>query len=61
MNKELAASAVKTSPPVAYSAWLWLTSHDINWYVAALTFVYIGMQVYVFARDRVFHRGAVEE
>jgi hypothetical protein len=39
---DIAASAVKVAPPVGVNYWLWLTGHDINWYVAAATLVYIG-------------------
>ncbi|WP_197419627.1 hypothetical protein [Burkholderia sp. TSV86] len=34
MKSEVIASAMKTVPAVGSNFWLWLTSHDINWYVA---------------------------
>jgi hypothetical protein len=48
---DIAASAVKVAPPVGVNYWLWLTGHDINWYVAAATLVYIGLQSYYLVRN----------
>jgi hypothetical protein len=44
MKSEIIASAVKAAPAVGSNFWLWLTSHDINWYVALATLGYIGLQ-----------------
>jgi hypothetical protein len=49
--KEIAASAVKAVPPIGANWWLWLQSHDINWYVAAATIVYIGLQGFYLIRN----------
>ncbi|KVE34286.1 hypothetical protein [Burkholderia sp. TSV86] len=46
MKSEVIASAMKTVPAVGSNFWLWLTSHDINWYVAVATLAYIGLQAY---------------
>lgn len=48
---DLAASAVKAAPPVGANYWLWFQSHDINWYVAAATIVYIGLQAFYLIRN----------
>ncbi|MFP3638106.1 hypothetical protein [Paraburkholderia sp. SIMBA_054] len=53
---DLVASAAKVAPPVGANYWLWFTSHDINWYVAAATIVYIGLQAYVLVRDKIIRR-----
>jgi hypothetical protein len=50
--KDIAASAVKAVPPIGANWWLWLQSHDINWYVAAATLVYIGLQSYYLIRNK---------
>jgi hypothetical protein len=49
---DLAASAVKAAPAVGANYWFWLTSHDINWYVAAATLVYIGLQSFYLIRNK---------
>lgn len=56
MKDDIAASAVKVSPAVGANAWLWLTGHDINWYVAAATLAYVLLQGYVLVRDKVLRR-----
>ena len=48
---DAAASLAKATPPVGANAFLLLTSHDINWYVAAATLVYIGLQSYYLIRN----------
>lgn len=53
MKDDVVASAVKASPAVGVNAWLWFTSHDINWYVALATLAYILLQAYVLVRDKV--------
>lgn len=50
----VASEVVKASPAVGANAWLWLTHHDINWFVALATLIYIGLQAYVLVRDRIF-------
>ncbi len=52
MKSDLAASAVKSMPPVGMNFWLWLQSHDINWWVAAATLAYIGLQAYYLIRNK---------
>ncbi|KWA46500.1 hypothetical protein WL27_00010 [Burkholderia multivorans] len=37
MKNDLVASAVKVAPAVGGNFWLWLKSHDINWWVRATT------------------------
>ncbi|WP_244122575.1 hypothetical protein [Burkholderia multivorans] len=32
--------------------WLWLTSHDINWWVAVATITYIGLQAYYLIKNK---------
>lgn len=50
--KDIAASAVKAVPPLGANWWLYFESHDINWYVAAATLVYIGLQSYYLIRNK---------
>ncbi len=45
IKSDLVAGAVKVSPAVGGNVWLWLKSHDIDWWVAAATITYIGLQV----------------
>lgn len=45
-------------PPIGANFWIWLTSHDINWLVALATLIYISLQVYVLARDKLIRRRA---
>lgn len=56
IQSEIAASAVKATPPVASNFWIWLQTRDINWWVAAATLVYVGLQVYVLVRDKIVER-----
>lgn len=56
--KEIASSVAKATPPVGANFWIWLTSHDINWLVALATLIYISLQVYVLARDKLIRRRA---
>ncbi|WP_261316275.1 hypothetical protein [Burkholderia dolosa] len=32
--------------------WLWLTNHDINWWVAVATIAYIGLQAYYLVKNK---------
>ncbi|AOK32156.1 hypothetical protein WS67_21465 [Burkholderia singularis] len=52
MKSEIAASAVKVAPAVGSNFWLWLSSHDINWWVALATLGYIGLQAYYLIRNK---------
>lgn len=52
MKSDLATSAVKAAPAVGSNFWLWLTSHDINWYVALATLGYIGLQAYYLIKNK---------
>lgn len=56
MQNEVANSAAKALPPVGSNVWIWLQTHDINWWVAAATLVYVGLQVYVLVRDKIIER-----
>lgn len=38
------------------SGWYWLTGHDIGWYATLATIIYILMQAFVLARDKIFYR-----
>lgn len=49
--KDIAASAAKSIPPIGANWWLWLESHDINWYVAASTIAYICLQGFYLIRN----------
>jgi hypothetical protein len=57
--KDAIASAAKAGPPVGANLWLWLSGHDINWWVAAATIFYIGLQSYYLVRNK-GRKGAVE-
>ncbi|MEI5996838.1 hypothetical protein H3V53_06370 [Paraburkholderia bengalensis] len=48
---DVASSVAKAAPPLGANWWLWLQSHDINWYVAAATIVYIGLQAFYLVRN----------
>lgn len=50
--KDLTSSVVKAAPPVGANWWLWLQAHDINWWVALATLVYIGLQSYYLVRNK---------
>lgn len=52
MKSEVVASAAKAAPAVGSNFWLWLTNHDINWYVALATLVYIGLQAYYLIKNK---------
>lgn len=52
MKSEVVASAAKAAPAVGSNFWLWLTSHDINWYVALATLGYIGLQAYYLIKNK---------
>lgn len=56
MKNDLTASAAKAMPVVGGNFWLWLSSHDINWWVAVATLGYIGASfIFAWRKDR---RGA---
>ena len=48
-----AGDFLKMAPPTAANFYIWLTSHDINWYVALATLLYVSLQIYVIARDKI--------
>ena len=52
MKSDVVASAVKAAPAIGGNFWLWLTSHDINWYVALATLGYIGLQAYYLIKNK---------
>ncbi|MCA8328843.1 hypothetical protein LGN28_13055 [Burkholderia cepacia] len=52
MKSEVVASAAKAVPAVGGNLWLWLTSHDINWWVAVATIAYIGLQAYYLVKNK---------
>lgn len=60
MKDEIVASAVKSVPPVGASLWMWIGSHDLNWWasfaVSVATFGYIGLQSFVLWRDKIRRR-----
>lgn len=49
---DVASSVAKAAPPLGANWWLWLQSHDINWYVAVATLIYIGLQSYYLIRNK---------
>ncbi|WP_250528851.1 hypothetical protein [Caballeronia sp. ATUFL_F1_KS4A] len=53
MKDEFAASMAKNTPVVGGNFWLWLSNHDINWWVAVATLAYIGASfVFAWRKDR---------
>lgn len=56
MQNEAVPILARVTPPVASNAWIWLETRDINWWVAAATLVYVGLQVYVLVRDKIVSR-----
>ncbi|WP_241300742.1 hypothetical protein [Burkholderia cenocepacia] len=52
MKNDLAVSAAKAAPAVGSNFWLWLTNHDINWWVAVATIAYIGLQAYYLVKNK---------
>lgn len=52
MKSDLATSAAKVAPAVGSNFWLWLTGHDINWWVAVATIAYIGLQAYYLVKNK---------
>ncbi len=52
MKNDLAVSAAKSAPAVGSNFWLWLTGHDINWWVAVATIAYIGLQAYYLVKNK---------
>lgn len=46
MKKEITVAAAQTVPAVLGDAWLWITNHELAWFVSALTIVYILSQLY---------------
>lgn len=52
MKNEIAKSVVQTTPPIGGNLWIWLSSHDINWWVALATIAFIGLQSYYLIRNK---------
>jgi len=59
MKNDIAKIAVQSAPAVGGSGfqwWQWLSTHDLNWYLAALvsaaTLFYIGLQSYYLIRNK---------
>jgi hypothetical protein len=52
MKSEFVASMTKAAPAVGGNFWLWLTNHDINWYVALATLGYIGLEAYYLIKNK---------
>lgn len=53
LKESLAASAVKGAPVAGGNFWIWLSSRDINWWVAVATLVYIGASfIFALRKDR---------
>ncbi|MEB2499526.1 hypothetical protein [Burkholderia cenocepacia] len=52
MKNEWGISAAKSTPPVCGTFWIWVTSRDINWWVAAATLAYIGLQAFYLIRNK---------
>jgi hypothetical protein len=52
MKNEIAKSAAQATPPLGGNLWIWLNSHDINWYVAAATIAFIALQAYYLIRNK---------
>lgn len=61
MKDDIASSVLKTGPAVGANFWLWLNSHDINWFVAMATLIYIALQGYVLVRDKLLSRRKGED
>ena len=49
---DLAASVAKVAPPVGANYWLWLSSHDVNWWVAIFTIGYICLQAFFLIKNK---------
>jgi len=50
--RDYTTCALKNAFPMGANYWLWLTSHDINWYVAAATIAYIGLQAFYLIKNK---------
>lgn len=46
MKKEILTGAAQATPAVLGDLWLWLTNHELAWFVSALTIVYILSQLF---------------
>ncbi|WP_205169117.1 hypothetical protein [Burkholderia sp. LMG 13014] len=60
MKSDLAASVAKALPAVGSNFWLWLTNHDINWYVALATLCYVGLQAYYLIKNKGKRGGLID-
>ena len=61
VKNDITTSIAKAAPPTAANFWLWLVAHDINWWVAVATLIYVGLQGYVLVRDKLVHRPHPDE
>ncbi|SAK69415.1 hypothetical protein AWB80_03562 [Caballeronia pedi] len=53
MKEDFLVNMSKGAPVVGGNFWLWLSSHDINWWVAVATLAYIGSSfVFAWRKDR---------
>ncbi|GEM_PF-5810032 len=46
MKKEVVTAAAQTSPAVLGDVWLWITNHELAWFVSLLTIIYILSQLF---------------
>lgn len=46
MKKEIMTGAAQTTPAVVVDVWLWITNHELTWFVSALTILYILSQLF---------------
>ena len=46
MKKEITVAAAQTVPAVFGDVWLWITNHELAWFVSLLTIVYILSQLF---------------
>ncbi|MGF7130532.1 hypothetical protein P3T40_002007 [Paraburkholderia sp. EB58] len=60
IKNDIAASIAKAAPPTGANLWIWLGSHDINWWVAVATIGYIGLQAYYLIKSKGRRGGRVE-
>lgn len=49
---DVASSVLKTSPAIGANFWMWLVSHDINWWVALITIAYIVLQAFYLIKNK---------
>ena len=60
MKDDLMAGALKATPVAGGNFWIWLTNHDINWWVALATLAYIGASfLFAWRKDRRHRRACM--